>query len=646
MKKKHRRNLLLGNLVCLVVVVLFVALAQKSIDIFELKTIDERMKFKTMVGQSIDLADDFVFVNIDNYTKEKAGQTLLPKTFYSRLLNRIAENDPEIIMLDLIWGNTADTLGNQAMIDAVMNSANVVLPYLADLDSDEPSVNSDYFFDLYSFEINPDVDEPALKKIDSILFSSLTGIVEYSLAAGFSNIQPDIDGVMRRIPLIAEFNGKLAPSFALQGLCSYLDYPLENIEIPDRRHVVLKSFPTESGTSDFALKLDPDGNLIIDFTSSVFKMEDLASFSAWDILNEDIDFSILKGKMVVVSDISSDKKDFFPIPNGDLLYNSFTVAQAMNTLLHRSNISEAGYLLELLIILILSAFIVFIGIRFGKGIYHIASILMILVYIASTFIMYAYGDVILPVFSTVLPLGTVYLFTAIYIYMKTEEERIHLYSNLEGYLSPKLMKRILNDPDAMKPGGHQKDITVMFSDIVSFTDFCDNSSPEKVQDVLGEYLKVAVELVKKHDGIVDKFLGDGILAFFEDEEKKTPNQQRAVDFAIAFQKKLQKVNERIKKRLKYDLRIRIGVATGSAKVGNIGTPDKMEYTIIGSVVNLASRLEGVGGPGDITIDAETRDVLSEEYNVDEGKLIDVKGFSKPIMTYSVRYEKTYNEVQQ
>lgn len=175
--------------------------------------------------------------------------------------------------------------------------------------------------------------------------------------------------------------------------------------------------------------------------------------------------------------------------------------------------------------------------------------------------------------------------------------------------------------------------TAFFADIAGFTAFCDRSEPEVVQDALQEYYTLIVNAVFAQDGVIDKFIGDGVLAFFEHETGN--GAVRAVATAVAMQESIQQGRERWRRRYGLDMGIRIGIATGYATVGNLGLPEKLEYTIIGRKVNLASRLEGYGETGQITIDAQTYDNLEGGYDAVLIGPINVKGFSEAVTAYRV-----------
>ena len=167
-----------------------------------------------------------------------------------------------------------------------------------------------------------------------------------------------------------------------------------------------------------------------------------------------------------------------------------------------------------------------------------------------------------------------------------------LEGSLSSLVSPHLMEQMKNNPDILKLGGERKRITVLFSDIVGFTSFTDKADPAEVQAVLEEYFADMAGIVFENKGIVDKYLGDGILAFFENPPDGVTSAQASVKTAMEMMKKAEILDKKYKDQKRFPFAICVGIATGYAKVGNIGPPEKVDYTIIGTVVNKASRLDG------------------------------------------------------
>ena len=162
---------------------------------------------------------------------------------------------------------------------------------------------------------------------------------------------------------------------------------------------------------------------------------------------------------------------------------------------------------------------------------------------------------------------------------------------LSRYLPGGIVREMLKDPMVAQLGAKRAEVTILFSDIRGFTSTSEKLPPEEVVGMLNEYLTVMTEVIFKHEGTIDKFEGDAILAFFGAPQAHDDDPQRAVRTAIEMRDELAGLQARWRSRTQEDLKIGIGINTGPVMVGNIGSQRRMDYTIIGDAVNLASRLQ-------------------------------------------------------
>jgi adenylate cyclase len=189
-----------------------------------------------------------------------------------------------------------------------------------------------------------------------------------------------------------------------------------------------------------------------------------------------------------------------------------------------------------------------------------------------------------------------------------------------------ISKRALQD---VAVGGKRRDVTVMFADIRGFTKFTESNQPETVLDRLNEFLEVMVDCTFEQEGTVDKFIGDAILVLFNAPTDQPDHAERAVKTAWAIQ---QKLNETIDDYENSELRIGIGIHTGNAIVGTVGTPERMEYTAIGSTVNTASRLCDRADGGKVVVSQEVVKAAGAEFAWSENQPMTVKGIDRPLQT--------------
>jgi adenylate cyclase len=186
-------------------------------------------------------------------------------------------------------------------------------------------------------------------------------------------------------------------------------------------------------------------------------------------------------------------------------------------------------------------------------------------------------------------------------------------------------------------GGETLTATILFSDIRSFTSISEKMDAKQLVSLLNEYFTEMVDVVIKEDGVVDKYIGDAIMAVFGAPVPKKDDAVHAVRAAVGMRKALAALNEKLKQRGMKPIRTGIGIHTGEVVAGNIGSEKRMEYTVIGDTVNLASRLESstkeLGTP--VLVSQDTYDLVKDHVDARPVKEITVKGREKPVMTYEI-----------
>ena len=220
-----------------------------------------------------------------------------------------------------------------------------------------------------------------------------------------------------------------------------------------------------------------------------------------------------------------------------------------------------------------------------------------------------------------------------------------LSSKLSKYLSPQVYRSIFSGEQNVEIASKRKKLTVFFSDIAAFTETTENLESEELTEVLNHYLTEMSSIALKHGATIDKYIGDAMLLFFGDPETRGVKEdaKACVLMANAMQRRMRQLEQEWRQRgLERPFRIRMGISTGFCTVGNFGSQDRMDYTIIGNEVNLAARLESAAEPGSILLAHETNALVQDIVLTEEQPPIAVKGFLRPISTFKV--VGTYEEL--
>jgi class 3 adenylate cyclase len=221
-----------------------------------------------------------------------------------------------------------------------------------------------------------------------------------------------------------------------------------------------------------------------------------------------------------------------------------------------------------------------------------------------------------------------------------QRKREEMRSVLQRYVSYNVVEELLKNPESLCVGGVRKRITVLFSDIQGFTSLLSTTEPEEVVIILNEYLAEMTEIVFAYGGMVDKFVGDAIIAIFGGIACRDDDSSDAVRCGLSMQKRLSELQDKWRKSSRFVFNSRIGVCSGDAIMGNIGSPARMDYTAIGDAVNTASRLQSVAEINTVVVSRSTYDEVRELFDFESLGEILLKGKTEPIGVYKVQGEKS------
>jgi len=190
---------------------------------------------------------------------------------------------------------------------------------------------------------------------------------------------------------------------------------------------------------------------------------------------------------------------------------------------------------------------------------------------------------------------------------------------------------VCNRCDAHLQEGRIIELSVLFADLTGFTAMTNRLGADRTYEVVNSFFTMANGVLVKNDAFIDKYIGDAVMAFFNAPIQNLEHTRKAVSAAIGIQDGIKSLAQ----ELKLDLRARVGVASGYARVGMLGSTDRKDYTAIGDAVNLASRLEAFANPGEIMVDVQAFSQLSADYQGLKPETLDVRGFAEPIQAYRI-----------
>jgi len=213
-----------------------------------------------------------------------------------------------------------------------------------------------------------------------------------------------------------------------------------------------------------------------------------------------------------------------------------------------------------------------------------------------------------------------------------EREKQQIRQMFERYVAPSVVDRVLDHPEALRLGGKRQVISILFADIRGYSAFSERAEPEQVVEMLNTYFQLAADVIMAREGTLDKFLGDGVMAFFNAPQPQDDHVRRALDAAVALREAVAAWNNR---QGQPGLTFGIGVHTGEAVVGNIGAARAMNYTVIGDAVNVAKRLQEYAAPGQILITDRVLAALGDSVRAHSLGMVQAKGRQQPVAVYAV-----------
>ena len=452
----------------------------------------------------------------------------------------------------------------------------------------------------------------------------LPKLAECANGVGVINTAPEIDGVVRRVPLLMKIGEEVYPNMAIETIRVAVGDPSYQVKA-DEAGIIAMRVPAYA-----TINTDTNARVWVRWNKE-FKTMSAASE----------DFTPLAGTTVIVAMTAEGLGGVVATPVGEQ-YDYVISAQTLQTILDGETIKRYDSLLELLAGLVLGIAIIlitrflpywFIGLSllgtFGGGIYyfqHMFSTQLVLVDITWALL-------------TFFIVGFHATFNRFILEFKLKQQ---IKKQFEHYLDPRQVKALQKNPDLLKLGGDRKEMSFLFMDIIGFTPISEyyknKDDPEGLVVLVNEFLDEMTNIILANGGMVDKFMGDCIMAVYGAPIDMPNHAEMAVKSAIEIEAKTKELKQRYKDRGLPDINVGTGVNTGTAIIGNMGSTTRFDFSVIGDAVNLAARLEATAGRGDYlkypTIySSMTMDQLPDIYKSKKIGDIKVKGKKDVIAIY-------------
>ncbi|MFQ5902452.1 MAG: CHASE2 domain-containing protein [Candidatus Binatia bacterium] len=536
--KKPIRPLIIGSALAAFV---FLSYEHGFLAIAELKSLDWRFRIRGAVRPQMPI----VLVSIDQDSFDELDLPWpWPRTLHAALIHNLAKGQPRLIGFDILIAEPkADPQEDLALAQAIKKAGNVILA------AEYTEVQSNF---------GP--------KMSMSLPHTL--IREHALGYGPVNMEIDQDGIVRSAKLALPFQKRTYPSFAYR--------------------IYQASAGKMKRTGEEALPV----SYLINFRGPARSYPIVPYYR---ILREEIDPSFFRDKIVLVGSFAPSLHDTFPTPFSatqpmagvEIQANFIGTLMAKDPIIHLANMAHSA------IFLLFVAMTVWFSLQL-KPLRAFALVLALaLVHAIAALFFFSKYQLWIPLVPPLLGILLSYAGVTLDNYIREQKERIRLRTTFGKYVSPEVVEEILRDREGLGLSGKRRHITVLFSDIRDFTSISEQIGPEKVVSLLSDYLGRVTDLVFKNGGTVDKFIGDAIMAIFGAPKSYEDDALRAVKTGLDMIELADSMGPDWAKRIGRPLKIGVGINSGEAVVGSIGSEIRSDFTAIGDTVNLASRLEGL-----------------------------------------------------
>ena len=568
---------------------------------FQMQSNDFFFKPSSYQGSESPSQNKIVIIGIDDKSLNQLGQfSSWPRSYYAQLTDILSSCGARVTIFDVLFSDpeTEDQMLSTSMKAAV----NVVLPLV---ETNEPA-NSTI---LGSSAQSQTVLQPTAQ------------LEQSAMAIGHANVSADQDGIVRRIPMLININGGAVPALSLTAVAEYL-----------RRPEVIQA-PIEDNRLPFAGRLIPlveNKEMLINYSIS----SQFTELSFVDVLNGNFDPKLLEDKIVLIGTTATGLGDYFWTPMGYKLNGVEIQAHAIDTILNNSFLTPASKGMTIGFILFICLLCGLIVLRFRVSHAILAVLALCIAYLFFVFLSFDRGVVLSSFYPPMAILGT---FLSVNLYKLTSEQsqKNEIVRMFGRYVSEPVADQVLRGLEVgnLDLTGSEKEVTVLFADARGFTSLSENTKPDELVNALNIYLSVIINAVLKYGGMINKFGGDSIMAVWNAPIACNDHALMALRAAVEAQRSIKDLQAEGTHILRMDFGI--GINSGLAVAGNMGSIDRIEYSVIGDCVNTAAKITSLTPMGKIWIGEKTLKSAGDNIMVKSLEAFEVKGKKQSVKVYEV-----------
>jgi adenylate cyclase len=594
-----------------------------------------------------------VHVDFNNTSIERLKNLYLNRLHFAQLVRNLKSMQVAAQVYDFIFAARINEQDDLQLIQAVKEAGNAYFGLALELHAHGeaasrkkgPSQGRSYVLRT-KWNILAETD-PDKFYVGENPLTTYTELADASRGLGSLSVKFDPDGVLRRVPLLVRYEGGFYPLLPLRVACDYLQVSPQKIILNPGRSLILKDARRPgSPPHDITIPIDDQGNMVVNYIGPWGRMD---HYNFADILQASDDrdeleiwAEELKGKIIIVSDVSTGSTDVGPVPTDANFPLSGVHANVIHNILTESFLRELSGWESLLIELILMAVIFLLSVRFSSLAFSVGIVFLAMAYIAVAMAGFFYGRLIFNLVRPLLMIGFAMVAIVVYRYILEEKEKMEslrqrdfIRRTFGRYLSSEVVEELLGSPAGLKMSGENREVTFLVSDLRGFTSLTSSLLPQQVIEIMNRYFEQMVEIIARYRGTVNEFMGDGILSFFGAPLYSGDDPERAVACAVEMQNAMANVNAQQRGLKLPELEMGIGLNTGEVVVGNIGSERRASYGAVGTPINAAYRIESFTVGGQILISPTTHTRITSDLNILGTKEVKFKGLHQPVTLYDI-----------
>lgn len=590
-------------------------------DALERKALDQRFKLR---GKG-EISPDIVLVDITSDATEEFGPWPIPRHLHGLFIDAATNLGVRSIVYDVSFTRPAEPKSDQFLRDMAASAGNVYFPLMFSPYREAYVPDTSYFGTLVRRAPADEGRDGKTLEMAGLVALPLQGLDASAKGMGFVNVWQDKDGMVRRTPLHVRCAGRRYPQLVVPVWEEWAGRPVAPPHLDEHRNLLINWPGAWQDLPHWSFR-----EILVSYKQVMEGKEPLLPL---DSLRK------LKNKILLVGHVNLSSQEFIPTPLDPHFPNRGIHFAILNTLLTDAAVTTMPRHREMLLVacFFLAALLLLRGDATGR---QIAIGGMFAVYLAASQWMFVRHHLHLPTLAIGLSLATLISLRNFDNFRRERDNRDRLKSIFAKYVTREVLDQILERPELGDLGGRKEIVTVLFADIRGFTGLAENLEPQEVVEQLNEYLQTMTPIIFANHGIIDKFVGDEIMAYFGAPVYPEEHEWRAVKTALEMQAALEELRRKWRQARRADIRIGIGVNTGPVVMGNIGGSQYMDFTLIGDSVNVASRLCSIAEPGEVLVGASILLQVADRVSLVRSRETTIKGRVHPVTVHSVAPKET------